>query len=188
MAFQFKKLKIPDVILIEPQVFGDARGYFMETYKFSEFKNNGANKPFVQTNHSKSKKGVLRGLHYQLNPKAQGKLIRAISGKLFDVAVDIRKNSPTYGKWVGETLSAENKKTLYIPEGFAHGFCVLSETADILYSCTEEYSPEHEHGIMWNDPRINIHWPIESPLISERDKNLTSLDNANNNFEYADTQ
>ena len=182
MAFQFTQLAIPEVILIEPQVFGDERGYFMETYKLSEFQKNGINKSFVQTNHSKSKKGVLRGLHYQLNPKAQGKLMRVIRGELFDVAVDIRKDSPTYGKWVGEMLTSENKKTLYIPEGFAHGFCVISETAEILYSCTEEYSPELENGIMWNDPQINVQWPIDDPLVSQRDKNLTSLEGAKNNF------
>jgi len=182
MAFNFKKLSIPDILLIEPPIFGDERGYFLETYKHSEFQKNHINKTFFQTNHSKSKKGVLRGFHYQLPPKAQGKLMRTLRGEIFDVAVDIRKESPTYGQWVGETLSDENKKMLYIPEGFAHGFCVVSETAEILYSCTDEYAPEYERGILWNDPHLNIPWPIQDPIVSVKDQGLPLLSQAEIHF------
>jgi len=169
MPFTFTKLEIPDVVLIEPKVFEDERGFFMETYKESEFFKFGIRKKFIQENHSKSKKGVLRGLHYQKPPKAQAKIVRCILGEIFDVAVDIRRNSPTYGKWVGEVLSAENKKQLYIPEGFAHGFCVLSREAEIVYKCNREYSPENERGIAWNDPVINIKWPVKRPIVSKKD-------------------
>lgn len=175
MPFVFKKLSIPDVVLIEPKVFGDERGFFMETYKESEFFKFGIKKRFIQENHSKSKKGVLRGLHYQAFPKAQAKIIRCIAGEIFDVAVDIRKKSPTYKKWVAEVLSAENKKQLYIPEGFAHGFCVLSREAEIVYKCNREYSPENERGIIWNDSSIKIKWPIKKPVLSEKDKRWTTL-------------
>lgn len=175
MPFLFKKLAIPDVVLIEPKVFGDERGFFMETYKESEFFKFGIKKKFIQENHSKSKKGVLRGLHYQAFPKAQAKIVRCIAGEIFDVAVDIRKNSPTYKKWVTEVLSAENKKQLYIPEGFAHGFCVLSREAEIVYKCNREYSPEKERGIIWNDPSIKIKWPVKKPILSEKDKKWPTL-------------
>ena len=184
MPFIFKKLKIPEVILIEPKIFEDERGFFMEVYKYSEFSRFGVNKQFVQDNHSKSKKGVLRGLHYQKNPKAQAKLVRCIKGKIFDVAVDIRRGSPTYGKWIGVILSAENKKLLFIPTGFAHGFCALSDKTEVVYKTSEEYSVIHERGIIWNDPEINIKWPIKNPIISEKDSKNPPLKEADNNFTY----
>jgi len=184
MPFGFEKLNIPEIILIEPRVFEDERGFFMETYKCSDFAKFGIKEKIVQENHSKSKKNVLRGLHYQKNPKAQAKLVRCIRGKIFDVAVDIRKGSPTYGKWVGVILSQDNKKELYIPAGFAHGFCVLSEEAEIVYKTDNEYSPEYERGILWNDPALNIKWPIKSPLISQKDLTWPLLEKADNNFVY----
>lgn len=162
-------LAIPDVILIEPKVFGDSRGFFMETYHQEKFRELGIDKPFVQDNHSKSAKGVLRGLHYQLvNP--QGKLVRAIRGEILDVAVDVRKGSPTFGKWVAEVLSEENKRQLYVPEGFAHGFLVLSDIAEVTYKCTDLYAPQHEQGVLWSDPAIGIHWPLTDVQLSEKDK------------------
>ena len=149
MPFTFKKLSTPDVILVEAKSFPDERGFFKETYKESEFIKNGISLKFVQDNFSHSTKGVLRGLHYQKNPTAQAKLLTVLKGEIFDVVIDIRKNSPTYGKWVSEILSENNHASLYIPEGFAHGFCVLSEEADILYKVSQEYSPEDEKGIIW---------------------------------------
>ncbi len=176
MPFEFKKLSIPDVILVTPKVFGDNRGFFLEGYKKSEFFNNGITVEFNQDNHSQSTKGVLRGLHYQKAPKSQAKLVRCIEGEIFDVAVDIRKNSPTFGKWVGEKLSAENKNMLFIPEGFAHGFVVLSEKAQLLYKASNEYAPECDRGIRWNDPDININWGIDfEPILSEKDTNQPFL-------------
>ena len=170
MPFEFEKTQLPDVILVKPKIFGDARGFFMETYKKTEFAKNGIDIEFVQDNHSKSTKGVLRGLHYQKEPKAQAKLVRCIHGKVFDVAVDIRKNSPYFGKWTGAILSSENKHMLYIPEGFAHGFVVLSDEAELFYKASDEYSPEHDRGIKWNDPDINIDWGIDfKPLVSKKD-------------------
>lgn len=170
MPFEFEKTQLPDVILVKPKIFGDARGFFMETYKKTEFAKNGIDIEFVQDNHSKSTKGVLRGLHYQKEPKAQAKLVRCPYGKVFDVAVDIRKNSPYFGKWTGAILSSENKHMLYIPEGFAHGFVVLSDEAELFYKASDEYSPEHDRGIKWNDPDINIDWGIDfKPLVSEKD-------------------
>lgn len=170
MPFEFKRLGLGDVTLVIPKVLGDSRGFFMESYQKSTFVNNGIKDDFNQDNHSKSTKGVLRGLHYQTNPKAQAKLVRCSKGKIFDVAVDIRKNSPSFGKWVGEILSEENKNMLYIPAGFAHGFVVLSDEAELLYKATNEYSPENDRGIRWNDPDINIDWGIDfEPLISEKD-------------------
>lgn len=168
---KFKKLKISDVILVQPDVFGDNRGFFMESYKKSEYQANGITAEFNQDNHSKSIKGVLRGLHFQTGPKAQAKLVRCIHGKIFDVAVDIRKDSPTFGQWVGEILSEENKRMLYMPEGFAHGFVVLSDEAEILYKASNEYSFEHDRGLLWNDPEIGIDWDIDfEPILSEKDK------------------
>ena len=184
MPFTFKKLEIPEVVLIEPKVFTDNRGFFLENYKYSEFADFGIKDNFVQDNHSKSIKGVLRGLHYQKLPKAQAKLVRCISGEFFDVAVDVRKGSPTFGKWVGEILSAENKKELYIPIGFAHGFCVLSDEAEIAYKSSDEYSPENEGAIAWNDPTINISWSTKNPIVSEKDSQNKSLNEADNNFVY----
>ena len=171
-------LKIPDIILFEPRVFGDDRGFFFESFNQNNFKDiTGITTTFVQDNHSKSTKDVLRGLHYQLPPKEQGKLIRAIQGEIFDVVVDIRKDSPTYGQWLGEVLSAGNKKQLWIPPGFAHGFLTLSETAEILYKTTDFYAPESERCIAWNDPEIGIDWPINrEPLLSNKDRNGSSLE------------
>ena len=184
MSFKFTKMDIPEVILVEAQAFTDNRGFFMESFKESDFVANGITSKFVQDNCSRSVKGVLRGLHYQKNPKAQAKLVMAIRGEIFDVAVDMRKGSPTYGKWVGEILSDANHKSLYVPEGFAHGFCVLSDTADVFYKVTSEYSPEHERGIIWNDPTLAVKWPRDDPLVIKKDLELPALNNADNNFVY----
>ena len=164
-------LAIPDVVLIEPKVFGDDRGFFYESYNRQAFKEaTGLDVDFVQDNHSRSVRNVLRGLHYQLSPKAQGKLVRAVAGEVFDVAVDIRKDSPTFGKWVGEVLSAENKKQLWIPPGFAHGFLVLSEVAEFLYKTTDYYAPECQRCILWNEPAIAVDWPLcGEPILSGKD-------------------
>lgn len=174
MPFHFQELEIPGVILIKAQRFTDARGFFTELYKASEFASHGI-PAFVQDNCSHSVRGVLRGLHYQEPPKAQGKLVMAFTGRVFDVAVDIRQDSPTYSKWVGMELSADNGCMLYIPPGLAHGFCVLSEEADFVYKVTEEYTPELERGIIWNDPEIGVQWPIAEPVVSSRDAQLPSL-------------
>lgn len=171
--FEFEQCgDIEGLYLVRPKVFGDARGYFMETYHYEEFKKAGLDQVFVQDNQSSSSRGVLRGLHYQ-REHTQGKLVRVLSGKVFDVAVDIRKNSKTYGKWFGVELSAEEKNMFYIPEGFAHGFYVMSDSAEFAYKCTDFYDPSSEAGIMWNDPAVGVEWPIpagEIPLISEKDK------------------
>jgi len=169
-------LAIPDVYLIEPKVFGDERGFFFESLNQAKFEQAiGRKVQFVQDNHSKSAKGVLRGLHYQ-DPKPQGKLVRVTQGEVFDVAVDIRKDSPTYGKWVAETLSAENKKQLWIPEGFAHGFLVLSDTAEFLYKVTDFYAPDFEQTIAWNDPDLAINWPLDGePKLSSKDQSGHSV-------------
>jgi dTDP-4-dehydrorhamnose 3,5-epimerase len=171
--------KIPDVKIIEPAVFGDERGFFMETWNQAKFEELVTGKPtrFVQDNHSKSKQGILRGLHYQTE-NTQGKLVRVVSGEVFDVAVDIRQNSPTLGQWVGEYLSAENKRQLWIPEGFAHGFYVTSEEAEFVYKCTDYYNPKAEHSILWNDPDIGIEWPINKCIeinLSIKDRNGNKL-------------
>ena len=161
MPFEFENLEIPDVVLVKPKVFGDERGYFFESYKKSEWEKAGLPTDFTQDNESFSKAGVLRGLHYQLEPYAQGKLIRVVQGSIFDVAVDIRKDSKTYGEWVGRVLSSENKQMLWIPPGFAHGLLVLEDDTCLLYKCTGEYQPSAERSILWNDPKIGIHWPLE---------------------------
>ena len=184
MGFAFKKLDIPEVILVEAKSFLDDRGFFMESFKESIFINNGIDAKFVQDNFSHSIQGVLRGLHYQKSPKAQAKLVIALRGEIFDVAIDIRKNSPTYGKWVSEILSEQNHNLLYVPEGFAHGFCVLSKDADVLYKVSNDYSPEHEKGIIWNDPDLNIPWPIDKPILVEKDLQSPFLKDADNNFVY----
>ena len=167
---KFTRLAIPDVILFEPKVFGDERGFFFESFNQRTFEQAVGNPvSFVQDNHSKSAKNVLRGLHYQIQ-QPQGKLVRVTQGEVFDVAVDIRKSSPTFGKWVGEVLSAENKKQLWVPEGFAHGFVTLSDTAEFLYKTTNYYAPQFERSIAWDDKTIGIHWIIESdPLVSTKD-------------------
>ena len=172
--FSFIKMEIDGLYVIEPTVFGDERGFFMETYHKKEFFDNGLTMEFVQDNHSKSAKGVLRGLHFQkLHP--QGKLVRVIRGEVFDVAVDIRRGSPTYGRWSGVYLSDENKRQFYVPEGFAHGFLVLSEEAEFCYKCTDYYHPEDEWGIIWNDKDLRIGWPVDrvnEVRLSEKDKVL----------------
>jgi len=184
MPFHFKRLLIPEVILIEPEVFKDGRGFFMETYKYSDFALLGIKEHFVQDNYSRSLNRVLRGLHFQKNPNAQGKLVQCLKGKVFDVAVDIRKGSPTFRQWVSIELSGKNNLILYIPSSFAHGFVVLSESADVIYKCTKEYSPEDDCGIIWNDPEINIQWPVKDPILSEKDKKHPALRDADNNFKY----
>jgi dTDP-4-dehydrorhamnose 3,5-epimerase len=182
MPFLFTPLEIPEIFLIQLKSFSDSRGYFMEIFQSSAFKNSNINTEFVQDNFSHSTKGVLRGLHYQKNPHAQAKLVSVLRGEIFDVAVDIRKNSSTYGQWVGEILSENNHKLLYIPEGFAHGFCVLSEDADVLYKVNREYSPDDEKGILWNDPQLNILWPIKNPILHTKDSQLPLLNDIDNNF------
>lgn len=178
---KFTPLAIPDVLLIEPKVFGDARGFFLESFRQDLFnETTGTNYAFIQDNHSRSSKGVLRGLHYQLPPHAQGKLVRVVSGSVFDVAVDIRRGSPTFGQWAGAELSAENHRQLWIPPGFAHGFVVLSDTADFVYKTTAYYAPESDRGLLWNDPDIGIEWPqldIEFSL-SEKDQNQPTIKQA----------
>lgn len=168
MPFDFKQLAIPEVLLIAPRVSTDKRGFFMETYKRSEFAAAGIGEVFVQENHSKSLRGVLRGVHFQQPPQAQSKLVRVISGKIFDVAVDLRPGAAA--RWVGAELSAESRTLIYVPSWCAHGFCVLSEHAEVVYHTSTEYSPEHESGIMWNDPAVGIRWPIADPIVSDRDK------------------
>ena len=184
MPFQFQPLEIPDVILVKARAFPDARGFFMETYKHSEFETHGIPDVFVQDNFSHSTKGILRGLHYQKDPKAQGKLVSVLRGEIFDVAVDIRAGSPTFGKWVGVNLSAEKHELLFVPTGFSHVFLALSDEVDVLYKVTEEYAPEVDRGITWNDPDIGITWPLKSPILSEKDLELPPLKEADNNFSY----
>ena len=184
VPFDFRPMDIPGLLLIEPKVFGDDRGFFLEIYKHSEFITAGVPEHFVQDNFSRSAKGVIRGLHYQKGPRAQGKLVRCMKGSIFDVAVDIRKGSPTYARWVGQELSDRNNLMLYVPAGFAHGFLTLSETAEVLYKCTAEYSPADDRGIIWNDPDINIAWREKTPLLSAKDGVLPLLRDADNNYRY----
>ncbi len=184
MPFQFQRLGIPDLILVQVRCFTDARGFFMETYKRSAFVENGIREAFVQDNYSHSIRGVLRGLHYQKDPQSQGKLVQVLRGEVFDVAVDIRKGSPTYGQWASVRLSAEGCELLYIPAGFAHGFCVLSDEADFLYKVTAEYAPELDSGIVWNDPDIGVEWPVSEPVVSSKDAGLPLLRDADVNFVY----
>lgn len=160
---------LPGVLLVTPQVFGDDRGFFMETYNQEKARASGLPESFVQDNHSKSSYGVLRGLHYQ-SPQWQGKLVRVVQGEIFDVAVDIRAGSPSFGQWVGFSLNEDNKQQLYVPEGFAHGFCVTSETAEVVYKCTSLYAPEQEGSLLWNDPEVGIEWPIDAPKLSAKDE------------------
>lgn len=178
MPFLFTPLDIPDLMLIVPRMFPDDRGCFFETFKTSDFADHGIDEVFVQDNHSVSKGGVLRGLHYQLPPKAQGKLVRVVRGMAWDVAVDIRKSSPTFLKWASAELSAENRHMLYVPPGFAHGFVALSEEVHLLYKCTAQYSQKHERGIRWDDPQLDIPWPVDTPIISPRDEQLPLLGKA----------
>ncbi len=168
MTLKCTEKSLPGVLQIEPAVFEDDRGFFLETYHAEKYAAAGLNQAFVQDNHSHSRRFTLRGLHYQLrNP--QGKLVYVLSGEIFDIAVDIRLGSPTFGRWTGTLLSESNKRQLYVPEGFAHGFCVLSDTADVLYKCTDLYTPGDEYGVLWSDPTADIVWPIENPILSEKD-------------------
>lgn len=174
MSIKCTPTKIPEVIVVEPLIFSDDRGYFLELYHRAKFKNAGVFQEFVQDNFSSSTKNTLRGLHYQeKNPQA--KLVTALSGLIFDVAVDLRPQSPTFGNWVGELLSGENKRQLYIPAGFAHGFCVLSENAEVFYKCGDFYDPADERGIRWSDPSLKIAWPVQSPIVSPKDRELPFL-------------
>ncbi|MDR2396110.1 MAG: dTDP-4-dehydrorhamnose 3,5-epimerase [Endomicrobium sp.] len=176
MSFEFQKLEIEEVVLVKPKIFGDDRGFFLETYEKSEFVKQGVDVEFNQDNHSKSKAQVLRGLHYQKPPYEQAKLVRCLEGQIYDVAVDIRKESKTFGNWVIVELSQENKHMLYIPKGFAHGFVVTSQEAQIMYKVSGQYSPEHECGIIWNDKTLNIDWKIDfEPNLSDKDKKWKEL-------------
>ena len=187
MTFKFKKLSIPDVIIITPEVFSDERGFFAEIYKKSAFEKAGIKEDFTQDNYASSQKNVLRGLHYQITPMEQAKLVRCIKGEIFDVAVDIRKGAPSFRKWVGVRLSEENKRIIFIPAGFAHGYLALSEEAEIAYKLSKEYSKEHERGILWNDPTVGIEWPLSGePILSEKDKKLPLLKETKNIFLFQD--
>ncbi|HXA16915.1 MAG TPA: dTDP-4-dehydrorhamnose 3,5-epimerase [Thermoanaerobaculia bacterium] len=170
----FLPTSLPGVLLIEPEVFGDDRGFFMETYRLDGFRAAGITDAFVQDNHSRSARGVLRGLHYQ-EPNAQGKLVRCTRGAIFDVAVDIRRGSPTFGKWFGIELSDANKLMLWVPPGFAHGFCAMEDGSDLVYKCTTLYDPPSDRAILWNDPEIGIEWPIEVPVLSGKDTKAPRL-------------
>ena len=180
---------IKDLVIIEPQVFGDNRGYFMESYSEKDFNEAGLTMKFVQDNESRSKKGVLRGLHFQTK-HTQGKLVRVVEGEVYDVAVDLRSGSPTFGKWEGVLLTADNKRQFYVPEGFAHGFLVLSDVATFQYKCTDYYSPEYDGGVLWNDPAIGIEWPLEGideVLLSDKDRvqqTLKEFESKENPFKY----
>ncbi|PET70552.1 dTDP-4-dehydrorhamnose 3,5-epimerase [Priestia megaterium] len=177
------KTKFEDAVLIEPKVFGDHRGFFTESYNKETFQQNGIDMDFIQDNHSLSQQpGTLRGMHYQLNDKAQTKLVRVTRGAIYDVIVDIRKGSPTYGEWQGFILSADNKRQLLVPKGFAHGFCTIVENTEVQYKVDELYSPEHDRGIAWNDPALNIDWPFNNPVLSDKDTKHPTLAEADNNF------
>lgn len=165
---------IDGVVIIEPEVFGDQRGFFLESFQVQRYRDAGIEDTFIQDNISRSVEGTLRGLHYQY-PRGQAKLVQVLHGEIFDVAVDIRRGSPSFGKWVGVTLSAENHRQMYIPQGFAHGFCVLSESALFMYKCSDYYVPQDEQGVLWSDPELNIQWPITKPVLSSRDQDLPLL-------------
>ena len=181
--FNFIETKVKDVYIIEPTVFGDNRGFFMETYHYEEFSKAGLDIVFVQDNHSKSKKSVLRGLHFQ-KKHPQGKLVKVIKGAVYDVAVDLRKDSTTFGKWVGVELTEDNKKMFYVSEGFAHGFVTLEDDTEFLYKCTDYYHPEDEGGLIWNDPNLNVSWPMDTPILSEKDKKWPTLKELDFFFNY----
>jgi dTDP-4-dehydrorhamnose 3,5-epimerase len=174
LTLQVSKTALPEVLLIRPDVFGDDRGFFLETFHRDRYRAKGIDRVFVQDNHSRSTRGTLRGLHYQLI-NAQAKLVYVVSGEVLDVAADIRLGSPFFGQWVGTLLSEENRHQVFIPEGFAHGFCVLSESADVIYKCTEVYSPQDQHGIFWADPDLAIDWPVQRPVLSEKDSRHPGL-------------
>jgi dTDP-4-dehydrorhamnose 3,5-epimerase len=175
VSVTFINSELPGVVIAEPRVFSDERGFFAETYHRQKYAKGGIDTVFVQDNHSRSRQGVLRGMHYQLkNPQA--KLVYVVSGEIFDVAVDLRQGSPAFGKWTGTTLSDKNRRQMFIPVGFAHGFCVLSPYADVIYKCSNLYDPSDDRGLLWNDPDVAIKWPASDPVVSEKDKNLPVLD------------
>ena len=182
MPFDFEPLSIPDVVLVRPTRHLDARGSFAETYRRSAFEQAGIAEAFVQDNLTRSARGVLRGLHYQLPPSAQGKLVGVVAGRIFDVAVDLRAGAPTYGAWVGHTLDEESGEMIWIPAGFAHGYCVLSDAAVVSYKTTAEYVPELNRGIQWDDPAIGVRWPVSDPILSEQDRRLPAMADADNPF------
>jgi dTDP-4-dehydrorhamnose 3,5-epimerase len=185
MPFRFNRTALPEAVVIDPRVFADERGFFLEAYKRSDFAAAGITETFVQANRSRSVQGILRGLHYQKNPMAQAKLVWVSSGIVYDAIVDLRRHGPTYGRWIAEILSAENKKMLYVPVGFAHGFCVLSAEAEVEYLTSEEYEPSLEAGILWNDPDLQIAWPVDNPCLSDRDRRWPGFNSADHNFIYA---
>ncbi len=176
MPFTFEETGLPGVIVIQPKTFADERGFFLETYKKSDFAAAGIPADFVQENHSKSVRGTLRGLHAQRAPKAQGKLVRVVEGEIFDVAVDVRRDSPMFGRWVSVLLSADNQRSVYVPAGCLHGFCVMSPEAQVIYKTTDEYAPELEYGVQWDDSTLAIPWPVTTPRLSERDRRWPSLE------------
>jgi dTDP-4-dehydrorhamnose 3,5-epimerase len=182
------KTPLPGLLVIEPKVFADDRGFFLDFYNRDSFAEIGLKEQFIQDNHSRSKKGVVRGLHYQINPSPMGKLVKCAKGKIFDVGVDVRKGSPTFGKWHGETLTGDNHKMLYLPPGFAHGFLALEDNTDVIYACTGVYSPKDERAIVWNDPEIGIKWPLElvggKAIVSDKDQKNPQLKEAETNFSY----
>jgi dTDP-4-dehydrorhamnose 3,5-epimerase len=178
MSFSFRRLAIPDLVLVEPRVFPDERGFFLETYKKPDFEAAGIAAEFVQDNHSRSASGILRGLHYQLPPFAQGKLVRVATGRIWDVAVDLRRSSPTFGKWAGVELSEESMRMLWIPPGFAHGFVALSDEADLMYKCTAIYDKASERGVRWDDPTLAVEWPLRGVSVSAKDAALPALADA----------
>ena len=184
MNFEFEPLAIPEVVLVTPRAFADDRGYFIETYHQPSFRDAGIDATFVQDNASRSAAGVLRGLHYQLDPMAQGKLVRVVAGAVFDVAVDIRTGSPTYGQWVGAELDDGDHRMLWVPPGFLHGFVTLSDTVHLSYKCTAVYSPAHDRGVRWDDPAIGIEWPVAEPKLSPKDLAQPLLADAENTFVY----
>ena len=188
MPFRFTRLEIPEVIVVEPTTFGDGRGFFRETYKRSEFVRGGIDRQFVQENHSRSSRGVLRGLHFQVSPAEQGKLVSVTRGEVWDVSADIRPGSPTYGRWVGVNLTEENGRMVFVPEGFAHGFVTLSDVADVVYRVTAEYAPEMERGIRWDDPDLAIEWPTADPSLSAKDQAYPFLRDFGNNSEVGQVQ
>lgn len=185
MPFEFRRLQIPDVILVQPKVFPDHRGFFKEVYKYSDFAKNGIPQHFVQDNVSLSYRNVVRGLHYQREPKPMGKLVTVLLGEIWDVAVDLRKGSPTYGKWVSVVLSDKNHNIVYVPEGFAHGFCCLSEQAIVAYKVTNEFDPKLDSGFLWNDPEVAVEWPVTEAIVSEKDSKLPPFREADHNFTYS---
>ena len=184
MSFHFEPLAIPDVIRVTPDRHGDHRGFFSETYRASAFEDAGIRDVFLQDNHARSTRGVLRGLHYQASPQAQAKLVRVVHGEVFDVAVDLRVGSPTFGQWAGGAISGEDGVILYIPEGFAHGYVCVSERADLVYKVSNEFDAALDGGIAWDDPAIGIPWPVENPTLSERDLSLPRLDSVTSPFQF----